>query len=215
MFTGLIEGTGKVVKIEPRGKDMRLSVEADFELAGLQQGDSVSVHGVCLTVVSWKGSSFTVDVSQESLSRTTLARLRLGESVNLERALKLGDRLGGHLVNGHVDGKAKVISRKKKGDSIVFAFEIASELARYFIEKGSVAIDGVSLTVNRCDEKSFEVNLVPHSARVTTMVNLKVGDEVNIEVDVIGKYVEKFVRVMQKNTSDSVDGDFLAKHGFI
>ena len=215
MFTGLIEGTGKVVKIEPRGKDMRLSVEADFELAGLQQGDSVSVHGVSLTVVFWKGSSFTVDVSQESLSRTNLARLRLGESVNLERALKLGDRLGGHLVNGHVDGKAKVISRKRKGDSIVFAFEIASELSRYFIEKGSVAIDGVSLTVNRCDEKSFEVNLVPHSARVTTMANLKVGDEVNIEVDVIGKYVEKFVRVMQKNTSDSVDGDFLAKHGFI
>jgi len=215
MFTGLIEGTGKVVKIEPRGKDMRLSIEAAFELDGLQQGDSVSVHGVCLTVVSWKGSSFTVDVSQESLSRTTLARLRLGDAVNLERALKLGDRLGGHLVNGHVDGKARVISRKKRGESIVFAFEVGPELARYLIEKGSVAIDGVSLTINHCDEKSFEVNLVPHSARVTTMVNLKVGDEVNIEVDVIGKYVEKFVLAMQGNTSDGVDTDFLAKHGFI
>ena len=215
MFTGLIEGTGKVVKIEPLGKDMRLSVEAGFELDRLQQGDSVSVHGVCLTVVSWQGSSFTVDVSQESLSRTTLAHLRLGDAVNLERALKLGDRLGGHLVNGHVDGKARVISRKKRGDSIVFAFEVAPELARYFIEKGSVAIDGVSLTVNRCDEKSFAVNLVPHSARVTTMGNLKMGDEVNIEVDVIGKYVEKFVRAMQGKTSDAVDADFLAKHGFI
>lgn len=215
MFTGLIEGTGKVVKTEPRGKDMRLSIEAGFELDGLQQGDSISVHGICLTVVSWKGSSFTVDVSQESLSRTTLARLRSGDTVNLERALKLGDRLGGHLVNGHVDGRARVISRKKRGDSMVFAFEIAPELARYFIEKGSVAVDGVSLTVNHCDEKSFEVNLVPHSARVTTMANLKVGDEVNIEVDVIGKYVEKFIRAMQEKTSDGVDADFLSKHGFV
>jgi riboflavin synthase len=215
MFTGLIEGTGRVKKIEPRGKDMRLSIEAGFELDGLQEGDSVSVHGICLTVVSWQGNSFTVDVSQESLSRTTLARLRPGDAVNLERALKLGDRLGGHLVNGHVDGKARVISRKKRGDSIVFAFEVAPELARYFIEKGSVAVDGVSLTVNSCDEKSFEVNLVPYSARLTTIGNLKVGDEVNIEVDVIGKYVEKFVRTMQGKKSDGVDADFLAKHGFI
>ena len=114
-----------------------------------------------------------------------------------------------------MDGRAKVISRKKRGDSIVFAFEVAPELARYFIEKGSVAIDGVSLTVNRCDARSFEVNVVPHTARVTAIGNLRVGDEVNIEVDVIGKYVEKFVRAMQSNTSDGVDADFLAKHGFI
>jgi riboflavin synthase len=215
MFTGLIAGTGKVIKIEPRGKDMRLCVEVGFELDELQKGESVSVNGVCLTVVSWNERTFTADVSQETLSRTTISRLRLGDEVNLERALRLGDRLGGHLVNGHVDGKARVISRKKRGDSMVFAFEVSPELARFFIEKGSVAIDGVSLTVNHCDEKSFEINLVPHSARVTNMGNLKVGDEVNIEVDVIGKYVEKFVRTMQKKTSDAVDADFLAKHGFI
>ena len=215
MFTGLIEGTGKLVKIEPRGKDMRLSIEASFELDGLQKGESVSINGVCLTVVSWNERTFTADVSQETLSRTTISRLRLGDEVNLERALRLGDRLGGHLVNGHVDGKARVILRKPRGDSIVFAFEVVPELARYLIEKGSVAVDGVSLTINHCDEKSFEVNLVPHSARVTNLGNLKVGDQVNIEVDVIGKYVEKFIRNLQKSTSDVVDADFLAKHGFI
>jgi len=215
MFTGLVEGTGRVIKVEFRGKDMLLSIEAGFELDGLAKGESVSVDGVCLTVVSWNERAFTAEVSQETLSRTTISRLRLGDQVNLERALRLGDRLGGHLVNGHVDGKARVILRKKRGDSIVFAFEVAPELARYLIEKGSVAVDGVSLTINRCDEKSFEVNLVPHSARVTNLGNLKVGDQVNIEVDVIGKYVEKFVRNMQKSTSDAVDADFLAKHGFI
>ena len=215
MFTGLVEGTGRVIKVEFRGKDMLLSIEAGFELDGLAKGESVSVDGVCLTVVSWNERTFTAEVSQETLSRTTISRLRLGDQVNLERALRLGDRLGGHLVNGHVDGKARVILRKKRGDSIVFAFEVAPELARYLIEKGSVAVDGVSLTINRCDEKSFEVNLVPHSARVTNLGNLKVGDQVNLEVDVIGKYVEKFVRNMQKSTSDAVDADFLAKHGFI
>ena len=215
MFTGLIEGTGKLLKIEPRGKDMRLSIEASFELDELQKGESVSVNGVCLTVVSGNERTFVADVSQETSSRSTISRLRLGDEVNLERALRLGDRLGGHLVNGHVDGKARVSLRKKRGESIVFAFEVAPELARYLIEKGSVAVDGVSLTINSCDEKSFEVNLVPHSARVTNLGNLKVGDQVNIEVDVIGKYVEKFVRNMQKSTSDAVDADFLAKHGFI
>ena len=215
MFTGLIEGTGKLVKTEPRGKDMRLSIEASFELVELQIGESVAVDGVCLTVVSWKGRTFTVDVSQETLSRTTIEQRRPGDKVNLERALRLGDRLGGHLVNGHVDSSARVFSRKKRGDSLVFEFEVEPELARYFIEKGSVAVNGVSLTVNRCDERSFEVNIVPHTARVTTMGNLKVGDKVNIEVDVIGKYVEKFVRAMERNTSDGMDADFLAEHGFI
>jgi riboflavin synthase len=215
MFTGLVEGTGKLVKTEPRGKDMRLSIEASFELEGLEIGESVAVDGVCLTVVSWEGRTFTVDVSQETLSRTIIEQRRPGDEVNLERALRLGDRLGGHLVNGHVDSRARVISRKKRGDSLVFEFEVGPGLARYFIEKGSVAVNGISLTINRCDERSFEVNIVPHTARWTNIKNLKEGDEVNIEVDVIGKYVEKFVRIMEKNTSDGVDADFLAEHGFI
>ena len=218
MFTGLIEGTGKVVKIEPRGKDMRLSIEASFELEGLQKGESVAVDGVCLTVVFWEGRTFTVDVSQETLTRSTTGQRRLGDEVNLERALKLGDRLGGHLVNGHVDGRSRVTSLKKKGDSLIFEFEVDQSLARYLVEKGSVAVNGVSLTVNHCTEKTFQVNVVPYTAEVTTIGHLKVGDEVNIEVDVIAKYVERLVRSMQRSSSDmpeGVDREFLVKHGFI
>ena len=218
MFTGLIEGTGKLKTIEPRGKDMRLSIEASFDLEGFQTGESVAVDGVCLTVVSWQGKVFTVDVSQETLRRSTLGQRSKGDEVNLERALRLGDRLGGHLVNGHVDGKARVIARKQRGDSLVFTFELAAELGRYIIEKGSVAVNGVSLTVNRCDEQSFEVNIVPHTVRWTTIGSWRVGDEVNIEVDIIGKYVERFVRTMQEGDSPSESGvnrGFLTKHGFI
>lgn len=217
MFTGLIEGTGKLKTLEPRGKDMRLSIQASFDLEGFQTGESVAVDGVCLTAVSWQARAFTVDVSQETLSRSTLGQRSAGDEVNLERALRLGDRLGGHLVNGHVDGKARVMARKQRGDSLVFVFEVVAELGRYIIEKGSVAVNGVSLTVNRCDEKSFDVNIVPHTARWTTIGTWRVGDEVNIEVDIIGKYVERFVRTMQEGDSPStggVDRGFLAKHGF-
>lgn len=217
MFTGLIEGTGKLKTLEPRGKDMRLSIQASFDLEGFQTGESVAVDGVCLTAVSWQARAFTVDVSQETLSRSILGQRSVGDEVNLERALRLGDRLGGHLVNGHVDGKARVMARKQRGDSLVFVFEVVAELGRYIIEKGSVAVNGVSLTVNRCDEQSFDVNIVPHTARWTTIGTWRVGDEVNIEVDIIGKYVERFVRTMQEGDSPStggVDRGFLAKHGF-
>ena len=218
MFTGLIEGTGKLKTIEPRGKDMRLSIQASFDLEGFQTGESVAVDGVCLTVVSWQARTFMVDVSQETLSRSTLGQRSAGDEVNLERALRLGERLGGHLVNGHVDGQGSVMARKQRGDSLVFTFELVAELGRYIIEKGSVAVNGVSLTVNRCDEQSFDVNIVPHTARVTTIGSLRVGDEVNIEVDIIGKYVERFVRTFQESDSPStggVDRGFLAKHGII
>ena len=218
MFTGLIEGTGKLKTVEPRGKDMLLSIQASFDLEGFQTGESVAVDGVCLTGVSWQARTFTVDVSQETLSRSTLGQRSVGDEVNLERALRLGDRLGGHLVNGHVDGRARVMARKQRGDSLVLTFEVVAELGRYIIEKGSVAVNGVSLTVNRCDEQSFDVNIVPHTARVTTIGNWRVGDEVNIEVDIIGKYVERFVRTMQEGDSPSrsgVDRGFLGKHGFL
>ncbi len=218
MFTGLIEGTGKLVRKEPRGKDVSLSILAAFDLEELEIGESISVDGVCLTVVSWEGRTFSVDVSQETLGRTTLAHCRPGDEVNLERALRLGDRLGAHLVNGHVDGRAKVVARERRGESWIFLFEIGAELSRYLIEKGSVAVSGVSLTVNRCDDRSFEVNVIPHTARATTMDRLRVGDEVNIEVDIIGKYVEKFVGKLREGrwpAASEMDREFLEKHGFL
>lgn len=215
MFTGMIEGTGTLVAVKWRDKDLRLSIQASFELEELKTGESVAVDGACLTVVSWEGRVFTVDVSQETLDRTTLARRRPGDTVNLERALRLGDRLGGHLVNGHVDGKGRVVSRARRGESLVFAIELAVEQGRYLIEKGSVAVNGVSLTVNRCGERSFEVNVVPHTARETTLGSLRAGDEVNIEVDLIGKYVEKFLHNIGGRNSGGVDREYLAKHGFL
>lgn len=218
MFTGMIEGTGTLIRLEPRGKDMRLSIRASFDPGELNTGDSVAVDGACLTVVSFHGRTFTVDVSQETLRRTTLAQRRQGDEVNLEWALRLGDRLGGHLVNGHVDGRARVVARQSKGESLVYRFEVAPEHGRYLIEKGSVAVNGVSLTVNSCDARSFEVNVVPHTARVTTIGTLRVGNEVNVEVDLIGKYVEKFVRNLQEEKSsvtNGMDRDFLGRHGFL
>ncbi|MFP3870366.1 MAG: riboflavin synthase [Syntrophobacteria bacterium] len=217
MFTGLIETTGTLLRLESRGKESRFTVRASFE-EELETGESVTVDGACLTVVSSQNGQFTVDVSEETLQRTMLSRRRQGDEVNLERALRLGDRLGGHLVSGHVDGTGRVTGRAARGESLVLEFEVPAELSRYLIEKGSVAINGVSLTVNRCHTHRFDVNVVAYTARVTTLGSIRIGDEVNIEVDLIGKYVEKFVRNLQESRSSpssGVDRDLLAKHGFL
>ena len=216
MFTGLVEGTGTILRLERAGKDLRLTVQVSFEQHELEIGESIAVDGVCLTVVGSGEGAFTVDVSQETLSRSTLGQRRQGDEVNIERALRLGDRMGGHLVNGHVDGTGRVAARRWQGESIVFQFEVPAEVSRYLIEKGSVAVNGVSLTVNRCDGRHFEVSIVPHTARATTMAKLQVGDVVNVEVDIIGKYVEKLL--LQRSGSQSgggVDREFLARHGFL
>jgi riboflavin synthase len=216
MFTGLVEGTGTILRLERAGGDMRLTVQAALEQPEVKIGESIAVDGVCLTVVGSREGALTVEVSRETLSRSTLGQRRQGDEVNIERALRLGDRMGGHLVSGHVDGTARVAARRRQGESVVFQFEVAAEVSRYLIEKGSVAVSGVSLTVNRCEGRHFEVNIVPHTARITTMGKLQVGDAVNIEVDLIGKYVEKFL--LQRSGSQStggVDREFLGRHGFL
>ncbi|BBO69117.1 riboflavin synthase subunit alpha [Desulfosarcina alkanivorans] len=221
MFTGIIEGLGTVTAIHPSGQGSRLSITSDFDLTGTRIGDSIAVNGACLTAVILEGSRFTVDVSPETLKRSVLGGIRIGERVNLERALRLSDRLDGHLVSGHVDGTGTLRERKTLANAIVITYRVSESLSRYMIEKGSVAVDGTSLTVNRCDSTSFEVSIIPHTAGLTTIGLKKVGDPVNIETDMIGKYVERFVLNPGRPGSEAdtshggIDRALLAKSGFI
>jgi riboflavin synthase len=218
MFTGLIEGIGKVKAITGRGEDLRLTIAPLVEMSDVRTGDSISVSGVCLTVTDVKAGAFTVDVSGETLSRSTLGHLRLADEVNLERALRFTDRLGGHLVSGHVDGVGSLLKKEQQQRSWILKIAMEAALSRYVIEKGSIAVDGISLTVNRCEKTAFEVNVIPETGRVTTILKKKVGDLVNIETDLIGKYIEKFFlkehpSAPEKRSSD-INEDMLKKYGF-
>ena len=218
MFTGIIQGRGKIVEKRPAGGGLLFGIESDFELADPEEGESIAVNGVCLTAREIRGNRFLVDVSPESLDRTNLGRITVGSLVNLERALRLSDRLGGHLVSGHVDGTARILERRPLGDFVLFTFEVPAGLGRYIIEKGSITVDGISLTVNRCDERTFAVSIIPHTLEVTTLGRLKTGDLVNLEVDLIGKYVEKLLSAKPEGgagTRSGINPAFLAEHGFI
>ena len=219
MFTGLIEDLGEVVQIGKKGNSFQLTIASHFALDTQDVGASISVDGVCLTVVELDKEKFTVDVSPETLERTTLQKRKRGDFVNLERALRISDRLGGHLVTGHIDGVGTIKSIEKKENSLVVSIEAPKGISPYFIEKGSVGLDGISLTINTVTGNTFSVNIIPHTARITTIGRRKVGDEVNIETDLIGKYVEKFLKesgVLSKGKgeSSSIDYNFLNKHGF-
>ena len=189
MFSGIVEAIGRVREAAKSGAGTRLAIEAPFE--ALVLGESICVSGVCLTVVDISRGGFDVDVSLETLRRSKLSRLHSGSAVNLERSLRLGDRLSGHLVFGHVDGVGTLASSTPDGDSLLCRFAAPETVARYLVEKGSVAVDGVSLTVFRCDDRGFSVAVIPHTAQVTTLGGLQPGDEVNLESDMIARYVEK------------------------
>jgi riboflavin synthase len=219
MFTGIIEGLGKLVAKRNAGGGMAFDLEAGFDLSNPQEGESIAVNGVCLTAYNIEGRRFTVDVSPESLSRTILGSLNVGASVNMERALQLSDRLGGHIVSGHVDCVATVRGRQPKGDFTLFSFSFSKEFGRYVIEKGSVTINGVSLTVNSCSLDTFEVSIIPHTLQITTLGLLARGSKVNIEVDIIGKYVEKMLMPKEADEKEALSGNginpaFLAENGF-
>ena len=194
MFTGIVQGVGRVRGVEPRSGDVRLAFEVQgLGLADVEAGGSIAVSGVCLTAVALDATGFVADVSRETLGLTTLADLQPGTPVNLEKALLAGQALGGHYVTGHVDGVGRVVARHDDARSVRMEFEVPPELARYVARKGSICIDGVSLTVNGAQGLRFDVNLVPHTLAVTTLGGLRPGSRVNLEVDIIARYLERML----------------------
>jgi riboflavin synthase len=194
MFSGIIETTGTITAVEQTNVGARLALTTTMPLAEVSLGESICVNGTCLTVTEIGTATLGFDVSAESLRRTNLGNLAAGDQVNLERSLRVSDRLSGHVVSGHVDGVGRVDSIVPEGDSFLYTFAIPSELSRYLVEKGSIAVDGISLTVFHCSPTRFSCAIIPHTHHVTTLRNRKAGDPVNIEVDMQGKYIEKFVR---------------------
>ena len=215
MFTGLIEDIGKVRKLERSGSSARLAIATALPAAEFLIGDSVAVNGACLTVTTIAGTLLSFDVSPETLDRSGLGRLASGDQVNLERAMRLSDRLGGHIVTGHIDCVATVTERREESGNILFSFRVSSENLRYVIEKGSVAIDGISLTVNSVTYDGFSVNIIPHTAQMTTLRFKKPGDSVNIETDIIGKYVERLLAGSGPRQSGGISMKKLMENGFV
>lgn len=221
MFTGIIEGLGTISAIRSSGQGQRLTIDADFVLDQTKIGDSISVSGACLTVVVIDRKRFQVDVSPETLRKTTFASAKIGDRVNLERALRLSDRLDGHLVSGHIDGIGTLKQRKPAGNAINVTIGVCENLSRYMIKKGSVAVDGISLTINNCSKNSFEVSIIPYTAKHTTLGFKKISDLVNIETDMIGKYVERFTIERQSGNREKETGQSslnmqsLAQAGFL
>ena len=218
MFTGIIEGLGTIKEIHPSGRGKIIIIESDFPLDQVKLGDSIAVSGACLTVVRIEGRYFTMDISPETYNITTFHMVKPGTRVNIERALRLSDRLDGHLVSGHVDGTGILKEQKRLDNVILITIQISHQLSRYMIPKGSIAVDGISLTINKCSEDNFEISIIPHTAMLTTIGFKKPGDSVNIETDMIGKYVERFMTKSShagSNTEKSkLDMDFLNKAGF-
>ena len=217
MFTGIIEEMGAVTSLQKTLAGTKLTILASTVIGDLKIGDSVSVNGICLTVVSKDKHDFSVEVSPETLLVTTLGHLTAGAPVNLERAMKLNERIGGHLVAGHVDGVGTIRGRHQEGNTIFFMIEAPQEILRYCVLKGSVTVDGISLTINEVSEKGFSVAIIPHTAKVTTLRLKQVNDTVNLESDMIGKYVERLLqeRSQLPKTTPLIDKDYLQKRGLI
>jgi len=215
MFTGIIEETGSIRQISRGSKSVKLTVEASLVLEDTNIGDSISTNGICLTVVEKNNHSFTVDVMAETLRKSNLNNLTIGSRVNLERALRLSDRLGGHILSGHVDGQGVIREIIAEDIARVIRVGTTQELLRYIVPKGSIAIDGISLTVMDVDDKSFSVSIIPHTATVTTLWDKHPGDAVNLETDMIAKYVEKLLKKSpSEHEKQDINMEFLHQHGF-
>lgn len=216
MFTGIVEETGSVKRVVSGSVSGEIEIAAKKVLAGTNIGDSIAVNGVCLTVTQIKDGSFTADVMPETLRRSNLGRLTNGQQVNLERAMAAGGRFGGHIVSGHIDATGEIAFIKEEGNAVWVCIKAADKVLRLIIEKGSIAIDGISLTVAKVHKDSFEVSVIPHTGEETTLLKKQAGDIVNLENDVVGKYVERLLGFESAETGESrVTMDFLAENGFL
>lgn len=219
MFTGIIESVGRVQQITPRSGDVRLTIAtAKLNLADVKLGDSIATNGICLTVVELTGQGFAADVSNETLRRTCLKTWKVGTAVNLEKALMPTSRLGGHIVSGHVDGLGEIISVKQDARSIQYQVRAPDELAKYISEKGSITVDGISLTVNAIDGATFSLNIVPHTVQETNVGQWQTGSVVNLEVDLLARYLERLImgdKAAQPTAKADISLEFLAQHGFM
>lgn len=214
MFTGITEETGTVLNLEKTPLKCCLTIKAETVLEDTKLGDSIAVNGVCLTVTKITGNSFSADVMPETLRRSSLGALHTGSHVNLERAMAAGGRFGGHIVTGHIDGTGRIHSVKKEGNAVLVTISAPSEILCLIVEKGSVAIDGISLTVTGVTKTDFSVSLIPHTAEVTTLLSKKAGDVVNLENDIVGKYVERLLFTSKSSKSIGLTREFLLENGF-
>lgn len=216
MFTGLIEEIGTVQSILKGPKSATIIITAKKILEDIKLGDSIATNGVCLTVTSFTPNGFEVDVMAETMRRSNLGNLTPGDKVNLERALRLGDRLGGHIVSGHIDGTGTIEDFRQEDNAIWVSIAVSPDILKYIINKGSIAVDGISLTVAYIDSRRFKVSIIPLTKDETTLTGKNIGDKVNLEVDMIGKYVERLLSFKENDSSGSdIDMDFLSKHGFL
>ncbi|MHB8927337.1 MAG: riboflavin synthase [Bacillota bacterium] len=215
MFTGFVEEIGKIAAIVKSARSARITIKSQKVLEGVQLGDSIATNGICLTVTAFDRDGFTVDAIAETMHRTNLKDLSSGSEINLERALRLGDRLGGHIVSGHIDGTGVIKAREKEDNAFWITVEAPPNILKYIVPKGSVAIDGVSLTVVDVDDTTFKVSIIPHTQDKTTLLKKEANDVVNVECDMIGKYVEKLLGTEQKEPDKKgIDMKFLNDNGF-
>lgn len=218
MFTGIIEEVGEIQNIKNGIKSSRLAIKAKKVINDTKIGDSICTNGVCLTVINITGNLFEADIMAETLRRSNLGELKSGSKVNLERALTLDKRLGGHLVSGHIDGVGQIVANLKEDNAVWITIEANSEILRYIVKKGSITIDGISLTVAYIDDKTFKVSIIPHTGEETTLLNKRIGKIVNLECDVIGKYVEKLLGLStnkEETLKETLGEKFLRENGFM
>ncbi len=217
MFTGLIEELGEIRSISKKGNSMRLSIAAHKIMTDLAIGDSIAINGICLTVTDFASGRFSVDVMPETVSRTSLNGLKVGSKINLERAMAADGRFGGHFVSGHIDGVATLLAKKSIDNAEIFKFKFAAELQKYLVPKGSIAVDGISLTIADLGVNEFTVSIIPHTLRETNLADLELGDQVNLEVDMLAKYVESILsgsEIVAKQKKNNITEEFLKEQGF-